>query len=109
MRFVNNDGASPRGKSSRAARATLLRQLEQLARNEGEFLQSRDDHRHRILKSLRKLPRAFVDLLHDTTLVLELVDRVLKLLVEHHAVGYHDHAVEDALIGRVVQGREPMR
>ena len=89
--------------------AALLGHLEQLARDERELLQRRDDDRHRILERLGELPRAFVDPLHDTALVLELVDRVLKLLVEHHAVGHHDHAVEDALVGRVVQGREPMR
>ena len=47
-------------------------------------------------------------MLHDAALVLELVDRVLELLIEHDAIRDHDHAVEDALVGAVVQGREPM-
>ena len=55
------------------------------------------------------LSRACVDPLHDAALVFELVDRVLELLVEHDAIGDHDHAVEDALVGGIVQGREPMR
>ena len=97
------------GKRARAALAALLGHLEQLARDERELLQRRDDDRHGVLERLGELPRALVDLLHDAALVLELVDRVLKLLVEHHAVGHHDHAVEDALVGRVVQRRQPVR
>ena len=81
----------------------LLRHPEQLARYEGELLKRGDDHRHAAFERFGKLARAFVDLLYNTALVLELVDRVLKLLVEHHAVGHHDHTVEDSLIGGVVQ------
>ena len=39
---------------------------------------------------------ALVDFLHHALLVLELVDRVLQLLVQHHAIGDDDDAVEDA-------------
>ena len=39
----------------------------------------------------------------------ELVDRVLELLIEHDAIGDHDHAVEDAIVGGIVQRRELMR
>ena len=35
----------------------------------------------RFLERLGELPRALVDALYDATLVVELVDRVLKLLV----------------------------
>ena len=45
----------------------------------------------------------------DPTHVLELVDRVLELAVEHDPVGDHDHLVEHLLVGRVVQGGEPVR
>ena len=51
----------------------------------------------------------FVDPLHDAERVFELVDRVLELLIEHDAIGDHDHAIEDARVGSIVQGREPMR
>ena len=44
--------------------------------------------------------------LHDAELVLKLVDRVLQLLVQHDAIGHHDHAVEDALVCLVVQGKQ---
>ena len=54
------------------------------------------------------MPRALFDALHDAALVLELVDRVLELLIEHDAVRNHDHTIEDALVGGVVQGCEPM-
>ncbi len=30
--------------------------------------------------------------------MLELVDSVLQLLIENHAVGHHDHAIEDPTI-----------
>ena len=79
---------------------------EQLARYEGEFLQRGNNHRHAAFECFGKLTRALVDLLNDTALVLELVDRVLKLLVEHHAIGHHDHAVEDPFIAIVMQRRK---
>ena len=93
----------------RAGRPAFVRHPEQLARDEREFLQGGNDHRHRIVERFGKLPRVFLDPLHDAALVFELVDRVLELLIEHDAVGDHDHAVEDALVGSVVQRREPMR
>ena len=74
--------------------------LLELARDEREFLQRGDDDRHGALQRLGELARALVDLLDDAVLVLELVDRVLQLLVEHHAVGDHDDAVEDPLVVR---------
>jgi hypothetical protein len=40
--------------------------------------------------------------------VLELVDRVLQLLIEHDAVGHNDHTVEHTLIRSVMQRRQPM-
>ena len=89
--------------------APLLGHLEQLAGDERKLLQRGDDDRHRVLQRLGQLARAFVDLLHHAALVLELVDGVLQLLVEHDAVGDDDHAIEDALVGGVVQGREPVR
>ena len=87
----------------------FLGHLEQLARYEREFLQRRNDNGHRVFKRLGELPRALVDPLHDAALVLELVDRVLELLVEHNTIRDHDHAVENALVGGIMQGREPMR
>ena len=107
--LVDDHRAAPRRQRAGSGLAALLRQLEQLARDERELLQRGDDHRHGVLQRFGKLPRALVDFLHDAALVLELVDRVLKLLVEHDAVGHHDHAVEDALVGGVVQRREPVR
>ncbi|EXI72981.1 MAG: hypothetical protein AW07_02913 [Candidatus Accumulibacter sp. SK-11] len=109
MGLVDDHRAAPRSERARATLTTLLGQLEQLPRDEGELLQRRNDHGYGIFECLGELPRALVDALHDATLVLELVDRVLKLLVEHHAVGHHDDAIEHALVGRVVQRCEPMR
>ena len=42
--------------------------------------------------------RVLVDRLHHALRMLDLVDRVLELLVEHPAVGDHDDAVEDLLV-----------
>ena len=108
VRLVDDDGASSGGKGSGAVRSTVLGHLEQLPGDEREFLQGSDDDRHRALERFGKLPRGPVNALYDPALVLELVDRVLELLIEHNAVRDHDHAVEDALVGGVVQGREPM-
>ncbi|MNJ80453.1 hypothetical protein D3C77_788400 [compost metagenome] len=41
--------------------------------------------------------------------MLELVDGVLQLLIQHGAVGDHDHRIEQALTGIVVQRSELMR
>ena len=109
VRLVDDHGAAPRRQRAAAACAALLGHLEQLPRDERKLLQRGDDHRHRVLQRLGQLPRALVDLLHHAALVLELVDRVLQLLVEHHPVGHHDHAVEDPLILGVVQRRQSMR
>ena len=55
---------------------------------------------------LGELFRVLLDLPNHAALVLELVDRVLELLVEDHAVRRDDHAVEHALVDVVVQRRQ---
>ena len=100
---------TPGGERSRARRSAFLGHLEQLARDEREFLHRGDDHRHGVLESLGELSRAVVDPLHDAALVFELIDGVLKLLVEHDAIGDHYHAVEDPLVHRIVKGRKSVR
>ena len=92
-----------------AALTALLGQFHQLPGDEGEFLQGGDDDRHARFQRLGQLARILVDLLHYALTVVELVDSVLQLAVEHHPVGNHHHAVEDALVPLVVQGGEPMR
>ena len=56
-----------------------------------------------VAKRLGELARALVDLLHHTALVLELVDVVLELLIQHHTIGHDDDAIEDALVVGIVQ------
>ena len=80
-----------------------------MAGDEGELLQRGDDDRNRALQRLGKLVRAFVDLLHHPALVLELVDGVLELAVEHDAIRDHDHAVEDAGVPGIVQRGQTVR
>src|SRR5206468_3863034 len=88
MRFVDDDGATPRRKRSGPGFTSIRGHFEQLAGDERELLKSRDDDWNALLQSFCQLPRAFVDLLHDTAFMLELVDRVLKLVVarENHCL-----------------------
>ena len=106
VRLVDDYRATPRRQRPRRPFPAFLRHPQQLARYEGEFLQRGDDHRHAAFERLGELARALVDLPDDALSVFELVDRVLKLLVEHHAVGDHDHAVEDPFVALVVQRRK---
>jgi len=77
--------------------------------DEGELLQCRDHDRHARTKGLGELRRIAVDLLHDPLPVLELVDRILELLVEHDAVRDDHDRVENLLVVGVVRGREAVR
>ena len=68
--------------------------------DEGELLERGDDDRRARRQRLRELLAVLVDLLDHALLVLELVDGVLELLVEHAPVGDHDDGVEDPLVLR---------
>ena len=68
--------------------------------DERELLERGDDDRHARSRAPRQAAREFSSIFcDDAVLVLELVDRVLELLVEHAPVGDDDHRVED-LAGR---------
>ena len=108
VRLVHDDGAAAGGKRPGAVRPACLRHLKQPSGDERELLQGGDDDRHRARERLGELARGLVDALHHAALVLELVDGVLELLIEHDPIRDHDHGVEDTLVVGVVQGREPM-
>ena len=55
------------------------------------------------------MPGILVDLLDDALLVVELVDRVLELPVEHQPVGDDDDGIEDLLVAGVVQASQAVR
>jgi hypothetical protein len=57
----------------------------------------------------RQLARVFVDLLDNTVFVFELVDRVLKLLVQDHAVSDDDNTVENSRVRTIMQRCKPVR
>ena len=101
--FVNDDRHAPGGQDTLTLLAALFRQLEQLAGDKGEFLKRSDDDGHTAFQRGSKLLGILVNSLHHTLAVVELVNGVLQLLVEHQAVGDHDHAVEYPLVLCVVQ------
>ena len=81
--------------------------------HEREGLQGDDDDRRvgfQRLRQLLGLGRPLVlDRHDDARLVLELVDRLLQLAVEHGAVGDDDHRAEDLAVMLVVQRGKAMR
>ena len=97
MGLVDDDGVAAVG------------QLPDLVEDEGELLQRRDDDAGLLPRQgLGQLGRVLVDLHHDATGVLELVDGLLKLAVEDDAVGDDDDLVEDLGVGGVVEVGEPV-
>ena len=109
MCLVDDDGAAAGWQRAGALFAAFFRHLEQLAGHERKLLQRGDDDGNPALQRFGQLTRALVHLPHHAMLVLELIDGVLQLLVEHDAVRHHDHAVEDAGVLGVVQRSQTMR
>src|ERR1700730_10440673 len=96
MRFIDDDGVLACGQDP------------DLFRNEREFLKGRDDNWGRVLEGLRKLVRVLIDLDHDSLLVLELINCVLELLIEHAAISNDDDRIKDALVVGSVKACESM-
>ena len=109
VRLVDKHGAATGWQGTGCINAAFIGHLEQLPGDERELLQGGDDDGNPALQGFRQLARAFVHLPHHAVLVLELVDRVLQLLIEHDAVRHHDHAVENAGAVRIVQRGQTMR
>ena len=98
MGLVDDDGV-----------AAVLELLD-VAHHERELLDGGDDDPGPLTgERLGKLLGVLVDLLDDAVGVLELVDRLLQLPVEHEPVGDDDDLVEDLGVVGVVQRREPVR
>ena len=98
MRLVDHD------------RVVAGRDFADLADHERELLQRRDDDPRLLPRQrLGELIGVVVDLHDHAASVLELVDRVLELAVEDHAIGDHDHLVEHLVVLRIVKRREPVR
>ena len=86
-----------------------LRQRLDLVGDERELLQRRDDDPGLLTgEGVGELLAVLVDPHHDAVGVLELVDRVLQLPVEHPAVGDHHDLVEHLVVVGVVQRRQPV-
>ena len=103
VRFVDDDRETPPREVGRPLASSLLGHLEEVIGDEGELLQGGDDDRYAAVERRRELLRVLVDLLDHAALVLELVDRVLELLIEHDAVGHDHDAVEDSPVRCVVK------
>ena len=83
MGLVDDDGVAP------------VRQGLNLVLNEAELVDGRDDDGGSALQGFGELVGVLVDALDDARLVLELVDGLLELLVEHLAVGQDHYGVVD--------------
>ena len=107
--LVDDHRVFARGQMALAAFSALLAQLGQLPGHERELLQRGDDDRHAGFQRLGELAGILVDLLHHALTVVELVDGILQLTIQHHAVGDDHHAVEQPLVAFVVQAGQAMR
>ncbi len=96
MGLIDDDGVAP------------VRQGLHLVLNEAELVDGGDNDRHPGGQGPGELGGVGVDLLNDTALVLELIDGVLQLLIEHLAVGQHHDRVIDLAIPIVVQRGQPV-
>ena len=121
MRLVNDDRVAALGDLFPPFGLLLLlclgwvlgrfsaRDREQASHDKRELLQGGDHDPGPVNQRCGELTRVLVNRLDDSLRVLDLVDGVLELTVEHAAIGDHDHAVEDLLVVLRMQTREPVR
>ncbi len=72
--------------------------MQQAPQHERKFLQCRDDDLCPVDECLGQLLRITVNGLHHSLLVLDLVNRILELLIQHLPVSDHDHAIKHLFI-----------
>ncbi len=84
----------------------LPRQLADLAGDDRELLERRDDDGLAFFQGLLELAGSGVDVLDHAQGLLELEHRGLKLAVENAPVGHHHDRVEDPTVLEVVKGGE---
>ena len=73
-----------------------------------ELLEGSDDDTRPGLNGLPELLGVLVDLLHHARHMIELIDGVLQLTIQHPAVGNDDDRLEDLLVVVIVQAGEPV-
>ena len=73
-----------------------------------ELLEGSDDDTRPGLNGLPELLGVLVDLLHHARHMVELIDSVLQLTIQHPAVGNDDDRLEDFLVVVIVQAGEPV-
>jgi hypothetical protein len=83
--------------------------MKQPAKHEWKFLQGGDDDLCAVNQCRRQLLGILVNRLHHALRVLNLVNRILQLPVEHLPVGDDDHAIVSLGILIVVQAGEAVR
>ena len=82
--------------------------MEQRLQYEGKLLDRGHDDLRPVRQGARQLLRILVHGHHHTLGVLDLINRVLKLPVEHLTVGNHDDAVVNLLVPVVVEAGKSM-
>ena len=77
--------------------------MQQTTQHEGKLLQRRNHDLSAVDQGFRELSAVAIDRLDNTLSMLDLIDGVLKLAVEHPPVGDHHNAVEELAILLVMQ------
>ena len=102
MRLVDDDGEPPILEAGKFLDAV---------QHKGKGLDGDDDNGlgvHERLGKLGGLHPFLGDSAYHAFLMLELVNRILKLGIEDCPVGNHDHAIKYLAVGSVVQARQTM-
>jgi len=83
--------------------------MKQPAQNEGKLLERRDDDLRAVDQRCGQLFGVLIDGLDDPLGMLNLVDGILQLSIQHLSVRDHDDAVEGFRVRVVVEAGQPMR
>ena len=121
MRFIHNDGIAPRCNSGLPGSGLRLffgagfvlvfgtRRMQQAAQYKRKLLQRGNNDLGAINQRISQLLGVLVNGFHHTLRMLNLINGILQLLVQHLAVSNDDNAVEYLLILRIVQTGQAVR
>ena len=118
MRLINNhsvpacsNGLLPllgfcNGCFIRLVRVIRSGDVQQPPQDKGKLLQGGDDDLCAINQRFGQLAGVFINRFHNALRMFDLVDGILKLFVEHTAVGNDHNAIEHLAVIRAVQARK---